>query len=609
MIRLRTSQVELTPSDVAYTIRRIALQRRAVQAAESAATLALQNARKSPDKHSLRLPLGRDSYSRDGSIISEEPVVCGHREFWDKVVVEAGPIGDADIGNGDGETTPTSYTQDRSALTDHSSILPYELHREGNPQRDAYCEAMDRDSDRDKSQADGDDILLRIGVHAFNQFDGACDGTSGGSEFCSPSISVSSFTCLQRGMERMGGSEEEGESYPSSSEFEEDVLSEPNLPPRVSTFGDSGLAQFSQYVSPEEEANLLTLRHSFSALLNFGGAPESPPGNPSPSKSSFLSSPSVHISDSLLSTHSSESVDAQTHLHGSPRHSPARTLLRSISRSRESAMGLPVWNGSDYEDRKPRYARRYRPRTSTYSFEESESSSRTGHNTASEIVQRLSERAQASMHEEAPELSDEETVEDDDRYPSFGELVFGGAWSLILNSFNSQPIEHESAVVSAGGPVQLPGINAVFSMQGGVNPSHHRPDRSPIRYPQVHMSPVMVAPPPSPSQGSANGIGTLPGQVLAAPRVTIFNGSQMSTHPRRRPLRPGQRIPRLLRSTEILGREMLEREDTPRERRGRELGLPDHWIRDNVMAQREFHHWVNLSGVPGLGRGDSSEEL
>jgi hypothetical protein len=159
---------------------------------------------------------------------------------------------------------------------------------------------------------------------------------------------------------------------------------------------------------------------------------------------------------------------------------------------------------------------------------------------------------------------------------------------------------HESSIISAGGSVQLPLVNSVFSVQGDEILVHHGPDRSPIRYPRVHVSPIMVAPPPSPSQGFITPY--------------LFNDSQIYSgadrhHPRRRPLRPSQHIPRLVRSTHVLGYEELGREETPRQRRGRELGLPEHWIRDNVMAQREFHQWVNMSDIPGLDRGDSSEEL
>lgn len=150
--------------------------------------------------------------------------------------------------------------------------------------------------------------------------------------------------------------------------------------------------------------------------------------------------------------------------------------------------------------------------------------------------------------------------------------------------------------------------------EGNENLEHHGPDRSPIRYPHVRVSPVMVAPPPSPSQGPADDPRASPGPILATRHIAVFNDSQTATssdrrHPRRRPLRPGQRIPRLIRSTEVLGPGELEYEDTPRERRGRELGLPDHWVRDSIMARREFHQWVNMSDLLGPDRSDTSEEL
>jgi hypothetical protein len=378
MIRLRTSQVELTPSDVAYTIRRIVLQRRAARSTEGAPTLARQSARieggfsQSLDEHPLLLAPGRESsHSRDESIIAEEPVVYGHREFWDKVVAEAGPVDDAVIESGDEETISTSRTQDDSGLADHSSVLPYELRREDSTQQDAACEASEEDSDNDNSQTGEDDIPLQTEAHApyqrehEDQYDGACDDASGGSDFCSPSISVSSSNWPH---EEGGADEGDGGSYPSSSEFEEDVISGPELSPHVSALGDPELSQFPQHLSIEEEANLLTLRRSFSAQLNFDGVSESPQDNSSLIPPPFSSSPSVHISDSPLSAHSLGAVGTQTHFHGSPLPPPLRASPRAASGSREATMGLPMWNGSDYEDQRPRYARRYIPRTSTHSF-------------------------------------------------------------------------------------------------------------------------------------------------------------------------------------------------------------------------------------------------
>ncbi|KAI9766732.1 MAG: hypothetical protein M1840_006376 [Geoglossum simile] len=578
MIRLRTSQVELTPSDVAYNARRVVLQRRAARAAESANTLARQNARiegilaQSPDEHPLLLLPGRQSsHARDESIISEEPVVYGHREFWDKVVAEAGPIDNADVESGDEEAISTSHTQDDGSLVDRSSVLPYELHGEDSTQQDANCEATEEDGDSGSLRAGQDDIPLQTGAHAPHrrvhegQYDGACDVASGGSEFCSPSISVSSINWPHGDAEGRGASEEDGESYPSSSEFEEDVTSGPELSPHVSPLDGPEL---SQHLSIEEEANLLTLRRSFSAQLNFDGATESPQDNSSPPQPPFLFLPSVRISDSPLSAHSARSA-GQTHRHGSPHLSPRRAPPRSASRSREAIMGLPMWNGSDYEDQSLRYTLR------------------TGYTFSPTTAQRLLERRLANVRDAAPMLSDEETIEDDDSQSMAATVDI---------------TVHESAVISAGGSVQLPVVNSVFSVQGDEIIAHHGPDRSPIRYPQVHISPVMVAPPPSPSQG------------FITPRLTVFNDSQVNTaadrhHPRRRPLRPNQHIPRLVRSTHVLGHGELELEETPRQRRGRELGLPEHWIHDNVIAQREFHQWVNMSDIPGLDRGDSSEEL
>ncbi|KAH0542803.1 hypothetical protein FGG08_002851 [Glutinoglossum americanum] len=617
MIRLRTSQVGLSPADVAYAIRRIVLQRRTLRAAESAAALALQNARiesilsNFPDEVPIPLPPTCEYDSRDESIICEEPVVHGHRDFWDSIVTEAGPIVNDDIGGGDGDGV-TSYAQNISGLADESSTSLHDLCREGEVNQGVDYEAIDMTGVCDKLKTGGDDTPSRLGTPDFGikeqggAFDGACDGAGGGSEFCSPSISVSSLRCRQRdGSDGKGAGSGDGD--PSSSEFEEDVLSGSEMSPQLSKLGDSALLyQRIKTVTAPEEASSLTLHHSFSTQLNFDGASESSLDHFSPSKSSIPSPPFNVVLSSPLSV----SVGTQTHPRGIAQLSPSTAQCLG-----EATMGLPMWRASDYEVPSPQRVRRYRPRTSTYSFEESEPSSSQGYTETraplAQVVREGSDSTTQITEWTAPLANgDEALTEDDDQSFRRSSVATGS-----ITGARQRNSEYAGA-----GPVRLPEMGFVFPTREGSRSSSvsHGPDRSPIQY--ARGSPVLAVPPPSPVPRAFDNFARLPDPMFPSQRIQVFNDNRSASashfrHPRRASV--------LLRDpTRMLHRsdanpQELERlvmgagSETERERRGRELALPAHWINNARTARQEFDEWIGMNGERRgrtAGRGNEISE-
>ncbi|KAH0562353.1 hypothetical protein GP486_002955 [Trichoglossum hirsutum] len=576
MIRLRTSQVELTSQDVAYTIRRIILQRRAIRAAESAAALALQNARikgllsKLPDELPVSLPQRSGYDSRDESIVGEEPVIGGHREFWRKVVAEAGATDDAASEDGDGAAGPAAYAQGESKLADRSSLLPCRPGGEDDVKHGAsYYQNRGRDPRADDFRQKGQG--------------GRLDGAGGGSEFCSPSISVSSFGWPRRDVGGGGRGDGDGsDEEPSSSEFEEDVPSDSELSPRMSQLGDSGQSQRRvKLASAEEEASLFALHRSFSAQLSFDGASESLYHSSRPQPS--LLSPPIRASDSQLPSPLSGSVNTQTRLHSALRRSPPRVAQFSSPRSGEPAMGLPIWRNSDYEAPTPQRARRYRPRTSTYSFEESEPTSSRGN---TEAQDRNTQITQTTSGDAVVQTSDDVAPLTTDNGAPEGD---------------GQSLRQPSV---ASGPAQLPDTATVLSSSDTSRSSERRgSDRSSAVF--VHQSPIITVPPPSPIPPTIGASERLSDPVTSTQRIQVYNDNR---HRRNgRPPAPATRsssatahaVARLLRASGVTLPDFLENPvENTAETEGEQRGSWAHRSAQGI-AQRNFDEWMGSNGQNG----------